>query len=306
MSFSQTKDRLFSFYERISDWLARRPPPVRRAVYSVFSGIMWVIYWLPGNQVRPTLAALAKHIGASSPVRIYRQYVRNFFLGIDRFERVRHGFGAEIDDMLAIPERDRIDQLLGEKGLILVLPHLHGSFAMVRALSQIYPVMSLVRLTRDKKRADAQWDLYRKIGCDVLDVRNSDPTTTARKMLRALKKGKIVIGVVDRIGTPPPAPDDGAGELVRALAFGQDVGVMTWPARFGSKAGVPILPAMVEQTDTELRLILGKAVVPTTDMRATTQDWMSELELLLRTYPQEWAFWLDKYWSRVLRKSPPN
>ena len=63
---------------------------------------------------------------------------------------------------------------------------------------------------------------------------------------------------------------------------------------------------MVEQTETELRLILGKTVVPTPDLRATTQDWMSELELLFRTYPQEWAFWLDKHWSRVLRKSPPN
>ena len=71
MSFSQTKNRLFSIYESISAWLARRPLLIRRAVYSVFGAVMWGVYLLPGNQVRPTLKALTKHIGASSPAEIY-------------------------------------------------------------------------------------------------------------------------------------------------------------------------------------------------------------------------------------------
>ena len=307
MSFSQTKNRLFSIYESISAWLARRPVLIRRAVYSVFGAVMWVVYLLPGNQVRPTLKALTKHIGASSPAKIYRQYVRNLFLGIDRLERVRHGFSSEIDAMVVIPDRDRVDQLLAQKGFILALPHVHGSFAMARGLSQTYPVLSLVRLTTHKKRADAQWNLYQSIGCDVLDVRSADATTVARKLLQALKKGTIVIGVVDRIAPPPTGSDDDAvGELVRAVAFDQDIGVTTWPARFGKKAGVPIVPAMVEQTKSEIRLILGKTVVPSANLATTTQEWVRELELLVRAYPHEWAFWLDKHWSRLLRKSPPK
>jgi lauroyl/myristoyl acyltransferase len=306
MSFSKTKDRFFSFYETIASWLARRPRPIRRAVYSVFGTVLWGIYLLPGNKVRPTLVALVKHIGSSSPAKIYMEFVRNLFLGIDRLERVRHGFGAEIDEMLVIPESNRIEQLLDQKGFILVLPHVHGSFAMARGLSQVYPVMSLVRLTKNKKRADAQWNLYQQIGCDVLDVRNENPTSVARKMLRKLKTGTIVVGVVDGIDNPPTGPTDETGDLVSALAFGERIGVTSWPARFAIKAGVPIVPATVELTDTEIRLILGKTIVPTANMGTTTQDWMNELELLFRTYPKEWAFWLDKHWSRVLRKNPPE
>ncbi len=306
MSFSRTKDRFFSIYDTVSSWLARSPRPVRNAVYFFFALVLWVMYFLPGNLVRPTLVAFTKHIGSPSPFKIYKKFVRNLLLGIDRLERVRHGFGAEVDDMLVIPERERIDLLLDQKGFVLVLPHVHGSFAMARGLSQIYPVMSLVRLTKDKKRAGAQWDLYQQIGCDVLDVRSEGSTSVARKMLAKLKSGAIVIGVVDRIDKPRKEPADQTGEYLNATAFGEHIGVNTWPARFGLKAGVPIIPAMVEQTETEIRLVLGKAVMPTSDLGATTQEWMDELERLVRTYPHEWAFWLDKHWSRLLRKNPPS
>ena len=55
-----------------------------------------------------------------------------------------------------------------------------------------------------------------------------------------------------------------------------------------------------------LLLILGEIVDPTDDLVATTRAWMAGLERLLRRHPQEWAFWLDKHWSRVLRRNPPN
>lgn len=306
MSFSNTKNRLYSVYDRFGRWLARRSHPIRRAVYSVFGMVFWIIYLLPSNQVRPTLVALTKHIGSSSPARLYGQYVRKLFLGIDRLERVRHGFGAEFDDKLVIPERERLEKLLEHKGFMLVMPHVHGSFAMARGLSQVYPVMSLVRNTRNEKRSAAQWELYEKVGCEVMDVRNEDPVTVARTMLRKLKSKTIVIGIVDRIEYPSRKSTGQSGDMLNVLAFGEEIDAPSWPARFALKSGAPIVPATVEQTDTELRLILGKTVVPSENLVTTTQEWMTEIETLCRTYPQEWAFWLDKRWSKLLRKNPPN
>ncbi|OAN73965.1 hypothetical protein A8B78_17600 [Jannaschia sp. EhC01] len=271
------------------------------AVYKVFGGAFWAAYWLPGNSVRPTIVALAKRAGAGSATALFRRYVRHFLTGTDLAERVRHGFGSELDGRLVIPDKARLDALLADRGVFLALPHLHASFAMVYCLSHQYPMLAVVSLTRNKDRARAQRALYEKAGCEILDVRSETPSAVARAILGALKAGKIVVGTVDRIQRAPEEAIDKARDVVRAQAFGSPVGFGGWPTRFAAKAGAPIVPAMVEQGGNEIRLILGDATVPTVDLSISTQAWADELERLIRAHPHEWAFCLDKNWSRVLR-----
>lgn len=301
MGFSTTKDRIFAGYKTMSGWLARRPKWVRTGVYGVFGGVFWVVYALPGNSVRPTMKGLVRHLGHGSPWSLFRQYVRRFLSGTALAERIRHGFGSDLDGMLTIPEKDRLDSLLQDRGLFLALPHLHASFAMIYCLAKTYPVLAVVSLTRNPDRARAQMSLYEKAGCAVVDVRSEEPGIVARKILKALKEGTIVAGTVDRIQKAPEEPVDKARDVVRVTAFGAPVGYGGWPTRFATKARAPIAPAGVVQTQDGLQLILGEAVIPTPDMQETTQAWVSELERLVRANPQEWAFSLDKHWSRVLR-----
>ncbi len=195
--------------------------------------------------------------------------------------------------------------MLATRGIFLALPHLHASFAMVRCLSQAYPVLAVVSLTRNPDRARAQRELYAQGDCDVLDVRSETPAAVARQILKALKSGKIVAGTVDRITHAPDQPFDRDRDVVRATAFDQPAGFGAWPTRFAARAGAPIVPAMVEQTEAGLSLILGRDAVPTQDTVASTQIWVSELERLLRACPEEWTFSLDKHWSRVLTATRP-
>ncbi|GAB5446063.1 LpxL/LpxP family acyltransferase [Gymnodinialimonas sp.] len=301
MGFSRTKDRVFAGYETLSGWLSRRPRPVRMAVYKTFGAVFWAAYGLPGNSVRPTLKALAGRAGEGSPTALFRRYVRHFLTGTDMAERVRHGFGAELDGRLTIPDKARLDGLLQERGVFLALPHLHASFAMVYCLSHQYPMLAVVSLTRNPARAAAQRALYDQAGCEILDVRSETPQAVARAILGALKSGKIVAGTVDRIQGAPEAAIDRDRDVVRATAFGSPVGFGGWPTRFAAKAGAPIVPAMVEQTEDGVGLILGEASHPNSDLAASTQAWVAELENLVLAHPHEWAFCLDKHWSRVLR-----
>ena len=300
MGFSTTKDRIFAGYETVSAWLARRPRWVRTAVYGAFGGVFYVVYALPGNSVRPTMKALAARVGAA-PWPLFRQYVRRFLSGTALAERIRHGYGGELNEMLDLPDNDHLDDMLKDKGIFLALPHMHASFAMVFCLSQNYPVLAVVNLTRNPKRAEAQRALYQQANCDLVDVRSEEPAVVARKILKALKSGTIVVGTVDRIQTAPQEPVDKARDIVRVTAFGAPVGYGGWPTRFATKARAPIVAGAVEQTRQHLRLHLSEPVVPTDDMQDTTQAWVSELEVLVRSHPTEWAFSLDKHWSRVLR-----
>ena len=305
MSFTNTKDRFFEAYDTFSKWLSQRSKPVRKAVYSVFGALLKLVYLLPGSSVRQTAVALTAHTGHRSPRRLYWEYVRQFLMGFDRAERIRHGFGAEIDDTLSIPDRGRMEKLLEKGGFILVLPHAHSAIPMARCLNRIHPLLSIVRVSKNKNRAAAQYELYEKIGCAFVDVRSADPATVARAILKALKQGHIIAAMVDRIDEPPSDTVNAARDMAAVTAFGETVGVQTWPARYAQRAGVPIVPGTVLQTDDEMQLVLGEAVTPTAEIASTTQAWMRELEQLLREYPQEWIFWLDKHWSRVLRRNPP-
>jgi KDO2-lipid IV(A) lauroyltransferase len=300
MGFRRTKDHAFNAYDRLAGWLARRPRPVRLGFYSVVGLIMWTAYLLPGNRVRPTMVALSQQVGRDSPARLFDQYVRRFITGLDLAERVRHGFGAEVDGLLTIDDRHRLDALLKTGGLLLALPHLHASVAMTRALATAYPVLLIARLTTDTRRAAAQRHLFAQLGCEVVDARNERPSAVARKTLRALRDGKIVIGTADRIRPPPDLVVDAARGQVRSVVFGQPVGVESWPTRFAMESKTPIVPATVRQTDTGVNLIIGKPVFSTDDVVQTTQGWIDELANLLRANPEEWNFCLDKHWSTVL------
>lgn len=304
MGFARTKDRIFAGYEMFSGWLARRPLWVRKTVYAGFGGAFWAAYLFPGSSIRPTMAGLASHVGESSPARLFGGYVRRFLSGTEMAERVRHGRGSDIADILDIPDKARLDRLLATGGVFLALPHLHASVAMSQCLARSYPVLAVVSLTRNKDRAAAQRALYSQLGCAFLDVRSEEPGTVARQILRALRDGKIVAGTVDRIQTAPDVPFDKARDLVRATAFGSPVGVGAWPTRFAGKVGAHVVPAIVEQTGGRLRLVLGREVSPDADIVASTQEWVTELERLLKSRPQEWQFSVDKHWSRVLRRPP--
>lgn len=58
MSFSRTKDQIFTSYNAIASWLARRSPVVGQMLYGTMRAIFWVVYLLPGNSVRVTTTAL--------------------------------------------------------------------------------------------------------------------------------------------------------------------------------------------------------------------------------------------------------
>lgn len=305
MSFMKTKDRLWVGYNLYARWLAHRSAPVRKAGYWIFGGVLWIAYLMPRSNVRATYSALAIHVRDERPSRLFGNFVRGFVRGMDRTEQVRHGFTDEIDRMLKIPDQQRLDALLEKQGVMLVIPHASGSLAMGCGLAKRYPALALVRATKNERRGAAEHQVYKRWDGEYIDVRHENPTMVARKVLKALNQKKLVIGTVDRISNAPPedAPIDSKTDTIRAKAFAEPIGVGGWPARFAQKSKAPIIPAIVDQTEDGMSLILGDTILPTCDLIETSQAWVSELEKHMRGYPDEWAFALDKHWSRVLRES---
>ncbi len=305
MSFTTTKDRIWIVYDTFAGWLARRSEPLRKIGYWVFGSILWIAYFMPRSTVRATFRSLSKHVGRDNPRILFRDYVNGFMRGMNRTEQLRHGYTDAIDEMLKIPEQARLDALVQKSGVVLVIPHTHGSIVMGRALAQQYRILALIRTTRNTRRAASETQIFENMEEDFVDVRHEKPAVVARKILKALSERRLIIGMVDRIRSAPPEekPIDTAEDLVRAQAFGEPIGIAGWPARFAWKAKCPILPVTVDQSKDGMSLVLGNAVAPTENLSDTTQAWVTELESLIKSYPDEWAFSLDKHWSRILQKS---
>jgi len=104
--------------------------------------------------VRPTIAALSRHVGAKEARRLFADFARGFSRGINRIEQVRHGRTDAIDAMLRIPDDKRLEEILAKGGAVLAIPHTHASLAMGRGLARRFPILALVRSGGSRKRAE--------------------------------------------------------------------------------------------------------------------------------------------------------
>lgn len=301
-SFTRFKDRMSGAVNAASKGLGEAPAPIRKAGLGALRALLWSIYYWPGSYMRRTAGALAVAVGQNNPRRIYAGFVNGLSRAAYRMELISQGRTGEIDALLQLPEKDRLETLVtGGGGALLVMPHCHGSLIMVRALAARYPMLMLIREPKCDARAAMQRRFFAHMGCEIVDVRRTSEAMVARAVLKALRRGKIVIGTVDRIRQAPPEdePVSKTSDNVRVTVFGQPVGIVGWPARFAAAARVPILPAIVEQREDAVTLHLGEPV-SAGEIQATTQAWSSALERFFNRFPGDWIFAYDKHWSRVL------
>lgn len=303
LSFTRFKDRIWFLFDGGLRRMRNAPDWVERAGYGGFGLMLRIAYHLPGAPMKPTNTAFARILGNPNPTAMYHAWVNRMQLGLERMEMLRNGETEALDAMLEIPESAKLDAALAEgRGAVLVMPHCQASIAMVRGLAARYPTLMLVRESKKDARAETQHSYYVHLGCDCIDVRRTPEASVARAVLKALKSGMLVVGVVDRIQRPPPdgVSYDKTRDRVRVEVFGQPVSMAGWPARFAGKLESPILPAMAVQTETTISLELAAPLTPRS-IETTTQEIASGLETFLRSSPQDWLFLYDKQWTRVLK-----
>jgi KDO2-lipid IV(A) lauroyltransferase len=300
--FTVFKDRIWFLVDAASRRIAEASGPVQKAGYGTMKSVLWAGYYLPGSPLRPAAAAFSKVLGQDSAKILYREFANRFILALRRIERLRLGHLEETSALFRFPEREKLDAALARgTGVFIGLPHCHASIAMARGLAESYPLLLLVRDPVDEKRAKAMRVYYNNIGCELFDVRNSPPISVARSVVGALRKGKVVIGVTDRIKAAPSKAEPYILEedVWRTEAFGQPIGAAGWPARFAGKCKAPIFAGMVSQSDEEIALHLSDPIF-VDDQRSATQAWVTAFEEFFRKYPYDWGFIYDKFWSRAV------
>ncbi len=271
------------------------PPNVRGALFALPGLLGKSYYFAPRSHVRRTVKNLCKIIGRSDPAPVYFRLVDNVLSAAQAFGQLLTRRPDPIAGLVEIDGdlEDRCAEACGNRGgAILVVPHCAGSALSAAAFGKRFPTVLLVRESKSSRRNALSRRYVEKLGPELIFVRRIDPGSVTRRILRALRDGKLVIGTTDLARRVP--------DTTEVQMFGQRVSLPAWPARFSARRNVAILPTFVHIDRGRIRII-GDEPYLEKDVAASTQRWASFFEKKIRRYPADWVFMFDKRWSRIIR-----
>jgi lauroyl/myristoyl acyltransferase len=193
------------------------------------------------------------------------------------------------------------------KGAILICPHGFCHELGAAAINCRYPLAAIVRESKDPARDAIKQHWYRATGIPVVRrPRRSSLLADTLLCLGVLRRGQA-LGITPDILV---SPDKG----INVRFLGRQVCLSPGAAMLAQKTGAPIVPCWAEwiedpsgvrddrvvlSFDEPIRLERGGGLQERA--RDILQAWCRNWEVYLQRHTDNWMFWLDKRWTRVLR-----
>jgi len=198
------------------------------------------------------------------------------------------------------------DAVAERRGVVLTVPHWSGHELVAAVIARRHPMVMLVRQASTAERTDRKAKWYRALGAEtVLRPKQASTIADAVAYLRVLKSGKMLAV------TPDLLADPGSGVEVRI--FGRPARLHGGAFAIAIAARAPMIRVSGKwQPDSSAVIMFERAPPPPetndreTAVRVCMQDWCLWFEEKVRTNPENWLFWLDKRWSRLLRLTAPT
>lgn len=281
------------FFKCLSFFLSSLPLKLRQAIGDAI-GLLWFDVLRIRRQVAIANLAIAfPEKSLNERIRLARSSLRHMGRTLIEFtqfpflttEKVPYLFEFDGLEMFEHAVRDG-------KGVFLLTLHLgNGDFATA-AMSKMGYHLSLI-----SKEFKARWlnDLWfgmrEKHGTQFIS-----PEKSSFEILRALKRGRAVIFVLDQFMGPPVG--------VRTKFFGKETGTAAGLALLASRTGAPVIPCYT------YRLANGKHAVrfeqpikfslddrPNQEnISVMTQAYTDKLEEIVRRHPEQWM-WIHRRWK---------
>jgi len=224
-----------------------------------------------------------------------RNTAREAFANVGRvlIEYLRHPLmdGRFFAERVELEGREKLEAACAQgKGVIVAAAH-YGAWelAMWKLAALGYPLHLVAkRLKNNFLNMRLVW-LRRAHG-----VQSHPAKDSAFAVVRALKRGQVLVAVMDQHATGKAAVD--------VQFFGRPVRALGSPARLVSRLGCPVLPAYSLRVGPgRYRVIIGDPLpyqAASTDeeaWRVNTQTYLAALEEPIRREPSQWL-WLHRRW----------
>ncbi len=185
------------------------------------------------------------------------------------------------------------------RGVILAAPHVFCHELGAAAINRRHRVTALVRETKSPGREVLKQRWYEATGmATVRRPRHSSVVGDTLAYLRLLRRGQVLAITPDLV-----VP---ANRGVPVVMFDREVHLMPGIVVLAMRSGAPVVTATLgERASPRLRVTFSEPsrFVLGADgaVQHGMQAWCDWLASYLKRYPENWMFWLDKRWTRVLR-----
>jgi KDO2-lipid IV(A) lauroyltransferase len=197
-----------------------------------------------------------------------------------------------------------LDAAIAEgRGVVFSVPHFSAHELVAATVHRTRPMVFLVRQGATSERSAFKRKWYAALGADIVErPRGASAIKDAVAYLKVLKAGKLLAITPDLLAGP--------GEGIETRLFGRPARLHAGPFAIAVMARAPMIRASAAwQPDDSAVITFYRAPTPDAGdreaaIRAAAQDWCRWFEARLRENPENWQFWLDKRWSRLLRETP--
>jgi lauroyl/myristoyl acyltransferase len=282
-------------FGRLAD---RLHPSALELVPRVLGAALPATWWIPGNPIRRSCRDLCSIAAARGhrhePREIYRGLVTKGASVMRGFLRAYARGPAAAAPWMAVDEAElaRVRDLAASRGVVMAVPHNVGSvFSAIGNVGKL-PQLVVARNRAGEGKERVARDVFRRLGIEVLLVRDTSATGVVRACFRALAEGRVLVATLDytyRKADALPVP-----------IFGVPKGFAPWAAALAARRKVPFLPAYPRMDGGRCSAWLGEPIVDPSPERLM-EHYVRFLETSILRDPANWAFVADKRWSRHLR-----
>ena len=206
------------------------------------------------------------------------------------------------DDSIKILEQ----ALSGGKGVVFAIPHLIAHEVTAGILARKYPTVGLVRESKYAPHMKVKEHFYLTTGkCNVIfRPRRGSVASDMRVCTRSLKEGNILVITPDLLVK--------SGEGVTINLLGRAINLRPGIISLAMITGAPVVNAFLVWEKDHIVISChepqeySRAGDREQTMLEGMQSWCDVFTEHLRRQPSSWQFWLDRQWSEVWQKKPPE
>ncbi len=187
---------------------------------------------------------------------------------------------------------ENLDLALAKKrGVMILTAHIGNGDLGTAALAQRgYRIHLVSKVFKTKWLNDLWFGMRERVGVKFIAPRNS-----SFAVLKALKKGEVVIFVLDQFTGPPIG--------VKTTFFGIETGTGVGLAVMAERSGAAVVPAYTYRDHEGTNHVCLEPEIPfvrdqdhDVDLQKMTQVYTDQLEQYIRRHPDQWM-WLHRRWK---------
>lgn len=263
-----------------------------------FIGFLWFdVFRIRRNVALQNLTIAFPEASETEKIRIARASVYHMgktlmeFLLFPLFEK------ADFERFFEIQGAEIVENALAEKrGIFFLSLHVgNGDFSTAAVSRRGWPVSLISKNFKTKWLNDFWFRMRTRHGTEFIS-----PEKSSFEILRAIKRQRIVIFVLDQFMGPPIG--------CRTKFFGKETGTAMGLAVMVERTGCPVIPVTTYRKPDGHHVIRFEAPIPwkpldvgpnqdrDANIRAMTQVYTDKIEGIVRNHPEQWM-WIHRRWK---------